>query len=117
MSVVDSLLPSVPVLLVLKVLQGAPAHGYEIVRRVELRSEGALALKEGTLYPLLYKLEHEGLVVGEWCNEPSGRRVRVYALTEAGTGRLAETRSQWAVRARGVDRILGIREANAVGPA
>ena len=50
----DSLLPSVPTLLVLEVLDGAPGHGYEIARRIEERSERALRLKEGTLYPLLY---------------------------------------------------------------
>lgn len=111
------MLPSVPVLLVLKVLEESPAHGYEIVRRVERSSEGALALKEGTLYPLLYKLEREGVVSAEWRDEPNGRRVRVYALTDAGAGRLAEASREWTVRARGVSKVLGVGEAAALGPA
>lgn len=113
----DSLLPSIPTLLVLEVLATAPGHGYEIARRIEARSEDALTLKEGTLYPLLYRLENDGLVVGEWRDMPNGRRVRVYTLTEAGAGRLAQARSEWTVRARGVDRLLGGGEAPAVGPA
>ena len=113
----DSLLPSVPTLLVLEVLNGAPGHGYEIARRIEERSERALRLKEGTLYPLLYRLEHDDLVVGEWREVPNGRRLRVYTLTEAGSRRLVQSRSEWTTRARGVDRILGHREVTALGPA
>ena len=112
----DSLLPSVPTLLVLEVLATAPGHGYEIARRIEGRSEGALTLKEGTLYPLLYRLERDGLVVGEWREVPNGRRMRVYTLTETGAGRLAQARSEWTVRAQGVNRVLGSGEATALGP-
>ena len=113
----DGLLPSIPTLLVLKVLEVGPAHGYEIARRVELASQATLALKEGTLYPLLYKLESEGLVSAEWQGGPSARRVRVYTLTEAGRGRLAEGRGEWQVRSRGVSRVLQLGEALARGPA
>ena len=113
----DSLLPSVPALVVLQVLGAGPAHGYEIARRVELASKAALALKEGTLYPLLYRMEQEGFVAAEWLEGPNARRVRVYRLTEAGRGHLARERQEWRRRSRGVNRVLRVGEAEALGPA
>jgi PadR family transcriptional regulator PadR len=103
---VDSLLPSIPTLLVLQVLSVGPAHGYEIARRIASASDGTLLLKEGTLYPLLYKLEREGLVAAEWRGDPHGHRVRIYTLTGAGRGRLAQARSEWEARSRSVYRVL-----------
>lgn len=112
----DSLLPSVPTLLVLEVLDGTPGHGYEIARRIEERSERALRLKEGTLYPLLYRLERDGILVGEWQEAANGRRLRVYRLTEVGSQRLAHSRAEWTARTRGVERILRHREVTNLGP-
>ncbi len=57
--------------LVLAVLRNAPAHGYELVGRLRQRSEGIFELGEGTLYPLLYKLEDTGLISGKWEAAPS----------------------------------------------
>lgn len=113
----DSLLPSVPTLLVLTVLEAGPAHGYEIARRVELASAATLELKEGTLYPLLYKLEREGLLSAAWQEHPRARRVRIYELTDAGRSRLAEGRREWEVRARGVIRVLRLGEVMPLGQA
>ena len=113
----DSILPSIPTLLVLQVLSAGPAHGYEIVRRIASASDGTLFLKEGTLYPLLYKLEREGLVTAAWRDDPHGHRVRVYTLTETGRGRLAKGQRDWEVRSRGVSRVLQFGEAIARGPA
>lgn len=113
----ESLLPSVPTLLVLQVLESSPAHGYEIARRVEQDSATVLSLKEGTLYPLLYRLEREGLVQAAWHDEPKGRRVRVYTLTDAGRRRLAGGRREWAIRSHRVSRVLRLGEASPDGPA
>ena len=113
----DSLLPSVPVLLVLKVLDTGPAHGYEIVRRVERLSEGVLALKEGTLYPLLYKMEQGGLVSGAWTARPGARRIRLYTVTPLGRRHLASEEEIGTVRSRGVNRVLNIEEASTSGLA
>lgn len=92
-------------LLVLAVLAGGPAHGYEIVRRVRDRSAASLSLREGSLYPLLHGLEADGLVVAEW-DEGTGRRRRVYRLTEAGRMALQQQREAWARRTRAVQRVL-----------
>lgn len=102
----DSLLPSLPTLLVLDALEEGPAHGYQIARRVEAESDGVLTLKEGTLYPQLYKLESRGLIVGHWQDEMAGRRVRVYELTPDGRAELATGRAEWFRKAGAVGRAL-----------
>ena len=76
--------------LVLAVLGGGPRHGYGIAREVERLSEGALHLKEGTLYPALRVLEQDGLVVSAWEAQPKGADRKVYTLTEAGTKEAAQ---------------------------
>ena len=74
--------------LVLTVLREEPRHGYEIALEVEERSEGTFELQHGTLYPILHRLEDEGLIAGEWSEE--GRRRKVYHLTNAGRWHLGE---------------------------
>lgn len=70
--------------LILAVLGDGPSHGYAIARAVERLSEGALHMKEGTLYPALRVLEQDGLVVGTWEAQPKGADRKVYTLTETG---------------------------------
>ena len=101
-----ALIKSVPALLVLKALAQGPAHGYRIASWVNHASDGALELKEGTLYPLLHGLEQKGLIEGEWRREAGGREVRVYHLTMRGRGRLREDASLWGRMAQGVDKVL-----------
>lgn len=102
----ESLLPSLPALLVLSVLADGPAHGYEIASRVSERSGAVLDLKEGTLYPRLYQLEREGVIQGDWRTD-SGRRVRVYELTDIGRRRLDRELSEWRRRVDAAERVLG----------
>lgn len=95
--------------LVLASLEDGPAHGLEILRRLEDAGSGALRLKEGSLYPALYRLEESKLVVAE-VEAAVGRRGaprRVYALTPRGRKRLAAEREQWADFVRVVGGILG----------
>lgn len=70
--------------LILAVLGAAPRHGYAIAREVERLSDGALHLREGTLYPALRVLEQDGLIAGAWEAQEKGADRKVYALTEAG---------------------------------
>ncbi len=74
--------------LVLSVLRDGPRHGYQIALEVEERSDGAFELQHGTLYPILHRLEDEGLIEGEWSEE--GRRRKEYRLSEAGRRHLRE---------------------------
>lgn len=102
----DLLIPSVPVLLVLRALEEGPVHGYAIARWVDAHSDGLLHLKEGTLYPLLRQLEQQGLISGQWEKTGTGRPTKVYALTEPGRKRLAEDRASWSAKSVAVNRLL-----------
>ena len=62
--------------LVLSTLKRGQGHGFEILRRLEEAGEGALKLKEGSLYPALYRLESQGMIKGEWVDKASARRGR-----------------------------------------
>ena len=70
--------------LVLAVLGEGPRHGYALAREVERLSDGALHLREGTLYPALRVLEQDGLIVGAWEAQARGADRKVYTLTETG---------------------------------
>jgi PadR family transcriptional regulator PadR len=70
--------------LILAVLGEGPNHGYALAREVERLSDGALHLREGTLYPALRVLEQDGWIVGTWEPQSKGADRKVYALTEAG---------------------------------
>ena len=69
-------------LFVLELLDDGPKHGYEIMRELKIRTGARIGA--GTLYPLLYELEDQKLVAGEW-NSPNRRSRRVYKITEPGT--------------------------------
>jgi PadR family transcriptional regulator PadR len=72
-------------LMVLKTLDLlGPLHGYGIARRIEQISGDLLAVNQGTLYPLLLQLEHEGAIVSDWGASENNRRARFYRLTRAG---------------------------------
>lgn len=81
-------------LVVLAVLDGTAAHGYAIIEEIRRRSGGAFDLPEGTVYPVLHRLETAKLLTSSW-NETSGRKRRVYAMTAAGRRALAERRNVW----------------------
>jgi PadR family transcriptional regulator PadR len=92
--------------LLLAVLADAPAHGYELSRRLAERSGGELGVPEGSLYPALHRLERGGLVESSWSTE-AGRRRRIYRLTRAGRRAVTATRSEWRTFSAAVERVLG----------
>src|SRR5450755_2552089 len=97
-------------LMVLKTLDVlGPQHGWGIARRIEQISGDLLAVNQGTLYPLLLKLEHEGSVTSEWGASDNNRRARFYDLTKAGRKQLqAETRN-WEQTAAIVARFFNVK--------
>lgn len=99
-------MPSIPTLLVLRALEDGPAHGYRITRWVDERSDGMLALKQGTLYPLLHQLEKKGFVVSQWEGLGSDRPMKVYALTDIGRQRLRQEQEAWRTKSAAVGRVL-----------
>jgi transcriptional regulator len=83
-------------LMVLRTLEAmGPLHGYGIGRRIEQTSENLLAINQGTLYPVLLRLEQEGAIRGEWRNSDNNRRAKFYEITKAGRKRLATEAEQW----------------------
>jgi transcriptional regulator len=84
------------VLMVLKTLNVlGPLHGYGLARRIEQISGNLLAVNQGTLYPLLLKLEHEGAIESEWGTSENNRRARFYRLTRAGRKQLQSETRDW----------------------
>ena len=81
--------------LLLCLLERQPMYGYQIVKELEVRSQGYFKFKEGTLYPALHRLEKSGLVNGTWEMLPNGRQRRYYHITAKGQAKLAEEKSQW----------------------
>src|SRR6267142_3341682 len=96
--------------LVLSTLEQGEAHGLEILHRLEAAGCGLLRLKEGSLYPALYRLEAAGEVAAVWEEEPHGRRGarrRIYRLTAKGKRKLGEGRAHWQQFVRVLGGILG----------
>ena len=96
--------------LILSVLRRGEAHGFEILRRLEAAGSGALRLKEGSLYPALYRMESSGLVSGQWEKNDTprrGPRRRVYRLTSKGRKRLDAARGEFEHFVSVIGGILG----------
>lgn len=98
-------------MLVLAALDGGSAHGYAVIEDIRRRSGGALDLPEGTVYPVLHRLEAAKLLVSDW-DTASGRRRRTYKLTARGRRQLSEQRSRWVRFVSVVDGFLGSAVAN-----
>jgi PadR family transcriptional regulator len=82
-------------MLVLRALQLEPMHGWGIAERIEQWSEHVLQLGQGSLYPALYRLEHQGLINAKWGASENNRRAKFYTLTAAGGRRLDEEAAGW----------------------
>lgn len=92
--------------LILALLDDEPLHGYGIAKRIEEKSHGALQFHVTSLYPILYRLEKQGLVRSDWRQPEGERRRRYYKLTEAGESTLAERRASWRSFTDAVERVI-----------
>ena len=96
--------------MVLSVLEQEPAHGLEILRRLEESGAGLLRMKEGSLYPALYRLENAGKIKAAQEAEPHGRRGaprRIYRITSRGRRQLAQGRAEWTRFVQVMGNIIG----------
>ena len=93
-------------LLLLSALGAEPAHGYAVIEELRRRSDGFFDLPESTVYPALHRLEQSKLVASEWA-EVSGRKRRVYRLTDKGRSALRERRREWQALRRGIGAAIG----------
>jgi PadR family transcriptional regulator, regulatory protein PadR len=89
------LLPGTLDMLILKAVSLKPLHGYGVLLRIRQISGDALEIPQGSLYPALYRLEHQGLIVADWGQSENNRRAKYYTLTAAGRRRLREETAGW----------------------
>lgn len=86
-----------------------PLHGYGVARRIEQISGDLLAVNQGTLYPVLLRLEQEGAIASEWGPSENNRRARFYRLTDAGHALLAAEKRTWEETAAIIARFLTVK--------
>jgi transcriptional regulator len=97
-------------LMVLKTLDVlGPLHGYGIARRIEQISGDLLAVNQGTLYPILLKLEQEGAIASDWGASENNRRARFYRLTRSGHRLLETEKREWAQTAAIIARFFEVK--------
>ena len=98
-------------MLILALVETRARHGYEIAKLIEERSDRVLQFHVASLYPLLYRLEKRGLLLGRWVEKAGQRRRRYYKLTPAGRKVLAEQRQTWQDFFIALDRVARITPA------
>jgi PadR family transcriptional regulator len=101
-----SLLQGTLDMLVLRVLSGGPRHGYDIARRIQVLSEEALRVGQGSLYPALHRLEERGFVTASWRESETGRQARYYRITAAGRRELDGSEDFWRQFSAAVEGVL-----------
>jgi transcriptional regulator len=115
MSIVDTMtrrrpapdvLPGTLDLLILRTLQTQPLHGWAIAERIEQLSQDVVQLNQGSLYPALHRLEHQGWIEAEWATSELGRRAKYYQLTASGRKQLAIEASEWERMSAAIARVL-----------
>ena len=94
-------------LMILSIVEGRARHGYEISKLIETRSRGQLKFNIASLYPLLYRLEERGWLIGRWVEKPGERRRRFYRLTAEGRRVLARQRNTWKAFVRAMALVTG----------
>jgi transcriptional regulator len=92
-------------MLILKAISLGPRHGYGVLLRIQQISQGRLEIHQGSLYPALYRLEHQGFIESEWGESENKRKARFYRLTAAGRRRLQQEARDWN---RMADIIAGV---------
>ena len=93
-------------LLILKAVSLSPLHGYGVLLRIQQISGEELAIQQGSLYPALYRLEHQGVITSEWGESENNRRAKFYSLTPTGRDRLQMETDKWNRMAGIIGNIL-----------
>lgn len=97
-------------MLILKVAALGPIHGYAIVQRIQQLSKEALLIRQGSLYPALYRLEERGLLKSDWRTTEGGRQAKFYSLTRAGRRQLDAEQAGWARLCEAISLVLKTAE-------
>ena len=96
-------------MLILKAVSLGPLHGYGILLRIQQISKDRLEIQQGSLYPALYRLEHQGWINSEWGESENKRKAKYYQLTAAGKRRLHTEAENWNRMADVIAGILGTK--------
>jgi len=103
---IPDLLPGTLALLILRTLQTDSLHGWAISERIQHVSQEVLQINQGSLYPALHRLEHQGWIAAEWAVSELGRRAKYYRLTPAGRRQLAIETSEWERMSAAIGRVM-----------
>jgi transcriptional regulator len=106
MTKTPELLPGTLDLLILRTLQNDPMHGWAISERIQQISQDVLQINQGSLYPALHRLEHQGWIEAEWKVSELGRRAKYYHLTPSGRRQLAVEAREWDRMAHAIGRVM-----------
>jgi len=93
-------------MLILKAVSLGPLHGYGVLLRIQQISKDRLEIQQGSLYPALYRLEHQGWITSEWGESENKRKAKYYRLTASGKRRLREETARWQHMAEVIAGIL-----------
>jgi len=93
-------------LMVLRILEAGPNHGWGISQRIQQISQDVLRINQGSLYPALHRLEAQGWIDAEWGSSDNNRRAKYYSLTRAGRRQLVEETANWTRIAEAISRVL-----------
>ena len=105
-SPVPDLLPGTLDLLILRTLQAGRLHGWAISERIQQVSEDVLQINQGSLYPALHRLEHQGWIEADWAVSELGRRAKYYQLTASGRKQLAVEAREWERMSAAIGRVM-----------
>ena|ERR1044072_8864743 len=103
---IPDLLPGTLDLLILRALQTEPMHGWAISERIQRISQEVLQVNQGSLYPALHRLEHQGWIEAEWQTSELGRRAKYYRLTATGRRQLSVETAEWGRMSAAINRVL-----------
>ena len=105
------LLPGTLDMLILKAVSLKPLHGYGVLVRLRQISGDALEIPQGSLYPALYRLEHQALIAAEWGQSENNRRAKFYSLTRLGRKELESETANWQRLSTAISYVVQLGEA------
>ncbi len=95
------------ILLILALLEGKDLYGYEIIRKLEEKSDSTFQFKEGTLYPVLHKMENKGYVKSYRSKGENGKERKYYKITNSGRTQLIDEKEKWKLFTGSVNKVIG----------
>ena len=106
MKIDKELLKGSTTMLIMEMLKDENMYGYQITKKLKEKSENLFNLNEGTLYPILHKLEENNFITSYW-DENTTRKRKYYAITEKGKKQLKDKKEEWKLFSNGVNKVLG----------